>query len=301
MTYTEIQAFLAVCHSKNITRAAEALYISQSALSNRIRTLEMELGCRLLIRGKGRHEITLTEEGREFYELALQYRDITEKMYRLGTASCSKPLRVSSINSLGSYLLPQVYALFIERYPGADLDIQDMDTPQALKSLERCTTDIAFGTGNVKEPGIETFPVVREKMWIACSADSFCDGTLSVSDLDMSKELVNNWFDEINLWHDETFGSDGTPLMRLAIMTQLEFFLSKPGHWAFVPYSAARGLMTNSKIRCIRPEFSVPDRIIYCLCRSGCRQLPEIRGLLNCLQNVVHTLDPSGENISLIP
>jgi len=44
MTNSEIESFLAVCRYQTVSRAAEALYITQSSLSTRLKSLERELG-----------------------------------------------------------------------------------------------------------------------------------------------------------------------------------------------------------------------------------------------------------------
>ena len=54
-------SFVTVCRLGNITRAAEALYISQPALTRQIQELEQELGCQLLVRST--RSLSLTENG----------------------------------------------------------------------------------------------------------------------------------------------------------------------------------------------------------------------------------------------
>ena len=107
MTYTGIEAFLAVSRYRNISKAAAELYVSQSSLSIRLKNLENELGCALFVRHKGSHEIALTEEGKRFYQLSLQYQEIVRKMLAVGKQE--EILRVSAINSVATYLLPPVY------------------------------------------------------------------------------------------------------------------------------------------------------------------------------------------------
>jgi DNA-binding transcriptional LysR family regulator len=58
MDISNMNCFVTVCKYKNITKAAEVLHISQSALSRRIMSMEEELGVQLLIRGGGYLEIT---------------------------------------------------------------------------------------------------------------------------------------------------------------------------------------------------------------------------------------------------
>ena len=79
MTHAEMEAFLAICRHKNISKAADELYISQTSLSARLKALEEELGYTLLLRGKGKREVTLTSRGQTFHGLALQYQSILQK------------------------------------------------------------------------------------------------------------------------------------------------------------------------------------------------------------------------------
>ena len=53
MTILEIECFLAICQYKTASRAAKALYITQPSLSNRLKTLEREVGGALFYRHKG--------------------------------------------------------------------------------------------------------------------------------------------------------------------------------------------------------------------------------------------------------
>ena len=80
MTSLEIEAFLTVQHTGSVTKAAQMLYISQSSLSTRLRTLERELGCFLFFRGKGAQAMVLTPEGERFLPLARQHKELEEKM-----------------------------------------------------------------------------------------------------------------------------------------------------------------------------------------------------------------------------
>ena len=114
MTSLEMQAFLAVQDAGSITKAAELLYISQSSLSTRLQTLEQELGCKLFVRGRGAKAMALTPEGEQFLPLARQHQALERKMSNL---TQDKPeehiIRLSSFNSIGTYLLPPI----LQRFP----------------------------------------------------------------------------------------------------------------------------------------------------------------------------------------
>ena len=68
MTDRQLMGFLTIVEKKSFTAAAEAMYISQSALSQQIRHLERQLGFALFDRST--RQPTLTEAGRSFYERA---------------------------------------------------------------------------------------------------------------------------------------------------------------------------------------------------------------------------------------
>ena len=100
MTTEEIEAFLAICEAKSISKAAEKLYISQPSLSTKLKTLEQETGCTLLARGKGQRELSLTEAGRRFYDLAVQYREIIRQMREVGGQTALEKPRSALICSM---------------------------------------------------------------------------------------------------------------------------------------------------------------------------------------------------------
>ena len=63
MTNLEIETFLTICWHKSISKVSEALYISQSSLSTRLKKLEQEIGCQLLFLPQWR-PFTGTDSGR---------------------------------------------------------------------------------------------------------------------------------------------------------------------------------------------------------------------------------------------
>jgi DNA-binding transcriptional LysR family regulator len=65
-----LQSFLVVAHERNLSRAAERLYLTQSGVTRRIRALERALGCRLLVTTT--RVVKLTPEGRALVPVAEQ-------------------------------------------------------------------------------------------------------------------------------------------------------------------------------------------------------------------------------------
>ena len=74
MTQTQLKGFLAIVEHRSFTAAADRLYISQSALSQQMKTLERELGFALFDRST--RQVVLTEAGRSFYQSAQKMQEL---------------------------------------------------------------------------------------------------------------------------------------------------------------------------------------------------------------------------------
>lgn len=189
MTHVELDAFLAVCRHKNITKAAQELFITQSALSTRLKLLEDEIGCSLLIRNKGKREISLTAKGWEVYKLALQYQTILAKIKAVGTSDSDTELRISAITSVGNYLLQPVFDRFMEQFPHVCLSIDTFTAIEAVPMLLAGTLDIAFVTKKAESDQIAALPVLSDPLVMLCSLDSDYPETMSQSMLRAKDEV----------------------------------------------------------------------------------------------------------------
>ena len=69
MYFPGIEAFLAIVKTENLTKAAEALHLSQATISYRLKTLEQDMGGLLVERNKGESKISLTPKGENFFIL----------------------------------------------------------------------------------------------------------------------------------------------------------------------------------------------------------------------------------------
>ena len=263
ITHSGIEAFLAVYRTKVISRAAEELFLSQSSLSVRIKNLEDELGATLFLRKKGQREIVITQTGREFYDIALAYVKVMERIEKIRKSHHEK-LRVSSLNSLGTYILPESYALFVEKYPQIGLVIQDLEFSEACKSIVKGNTDIAFNTGNRVPEGIKALPVFSEGFSLICAKNSTYPKTVSADMLAVRNEIYVDWYRGFEEYHASVFGNELPPIC-LDMMSQLEMFVKKANSWALVPTSVAQGLVQTADIRMVKTDFPLPQRTVYCL------------------------------------
>ena len=89
MTQQGIEVFLAVARLGSVSAAAQALYITQPAVSRHLRALEEDLGCPLVVRGRGQRRVELTGRGRDLANvLRLLTSTPADLLCKVGTKGC---------------------------------------------------------------------------------------------------------------------------------------------------------------------------------------------------------------------
>lgn len=286
MTHTGIECFLAICRCKTGSAAADSLYITQPSLSARLKVLEQEVGTQLFYRRKGSREMILTSAGQEFYQLAVQYESVIEQMHKLGNDR-KATLQISCFNSLGTYLLPSVYNLFLQTNPSLNLQIQDMDIHSATQSILLGETDLALTSGHISGKGLSQFPAFSEPMVLVCAADSQFCSPVSLLELPPDKEVCVHWSQDFANWHKVTLGYT-QPKLCVSFMAQLRQFLEQENHWAIVPISVAKGLATECPVIQLATDTPLPFREISCVVGTQ-TQAPALEAFLSCLRQVLAT------------
>ncbi len=117
-TVHQLTVFRTVAQHLSYTRAAEALYLSQPAVAQQVKTLEQMLGLRLFARsGRG---IVLTSEGQEFMDhvdrLLTRLAGTTPVVHEIHTLRRGSVVIGASI-SAGTYVVPPLLGIFHARYP----------------------------------------------------------------------------------------------------------------------------------------------------------------------------------------
>ena len=296
MTAIDIEAFLAVCRHKNISKAADALHITQATLSIRLKALEEELGYPLILRGKGKRTLSLTAQGQVFYQLALQHQEILQKMRSVDQNSSHQSLRLSTIDSVGNYLLPPILARFMEDYPQFSLSVYNLEAEAASLSILHGKTDMALSTAKMETDQIVATPFLQDPFTVLCAVDAPYPDKVTQGDLPLWHEIYIRWSAEYEFWHKSNF--DNHPhQFHLELMGQLELFLSRPNKWALVPQSVAHYFRDSPKLRECIPSFSIPDRSIYILRHKDNADTMGIQCFIDTLRTVLQ--EPYGDHFLL--
>jgi DNA-binding transcriptional LysR family regulator len=160
-----LRLFSAVAEHRGFSRAAEALRISQPAISKGVRALENQVGTPLIERGPG--GIRLTEAGdllaaraRELFSIE---RAAEEELRAIRGLEHGR-LGVAASTTIAIYHLPPLLASFRAAHPNVDLRLTSANTHDVLESLLRRDVDIALVEGPVDDARIEVSPWREEAM-----------------------------------------------------------------------------------------------------------------------------------------
>ena len=165
MTLEQLRIFVGVAEREHMTRAAEALNLTQSAASGAIAAIEARYGVPLFHRvGRG---IQLTEAGRAFLEEAravLGRAAHAETMLADYAGLERGTLRLVASQTIASYWLPPILAAFHTRHPQIAVELAIDNTHGAASQVLSGAAELGFVEGTIDEPALAHWVVGRDPM-----------------------------------------------------------------------------------------------------------------------------------------
>ena len=268
-------------NSKNITKAAEKLFITQSALSKRIKTIERELGIELLLRCHQGIRFTPAGETVLAYSQAAA-KQLAQMRVRLDAQQdevCGSLNAGISIN-YALYQLPDVLAEYHRRYPKVQLQITTGQSRDLYRQMLEGKLDVAVIRGEFSWDGMQ-FLLNRENVCLICAKDA---AERSLTDYLYIGRRTDTGFEARMLrWMNEQ-GLDGLkPGFYVdSIITCVEM-VSRGIGWSIVPEIALKNFDG-----CIRPCFFENGepftRKTSLLCKKENLMLPQIEAFVELLK-----------------
>ena len=288
MTHLEIEAFFEILKGGSISCAALNLYVTQPALSRRIKTLEAELGYPLFERNKGRRNITLTKQGEAFIAVAHKWLGVWQEAQEIKRLNSPGILNLSSVGSVSSYILPDVFEQFSQQNPYVSLCFHNYHSYEAYQYIDSGLIDIAFISDDMFYRNVETIPAFLEPMVLVANSSCNYPDSVTPAMLKPNQEIRLPWNPEYDAWHDYWFHSRPEFKVSLDQMDLLEHALLWNDTWAVVPASVADKVVSSHvSVHCLSP--APPDRIIYYLKRSG-RRTEYVSFFLKLLHKKLETM-----------
>lgn len=169
MRYTlrQLQVFIAIAHSQNLTRAADQLAMSQSAASSALKDFEHQFGVQLFDRAGKR--LQLNEQGRlvrpKAEALLAQAQDFEQNLLRHAEAG---PLNVGATLSIGNYLAVGMMAQYMTAHPDATVRLDVANTRQIADKVLNYELDIGLIEGELNHPDLDIIPWRRDELALFC-------------------------------------------------------------------------------------------------------------------------------------
>ena len=145
MELRQLRTFAMAAELESFTRAAEAMAITQPAVSQQVASLEHELGVALFQRRGGR--ITLSDAGRHLYRYARQAIDLLDDASREiaeAPKTVTGTVQIATCTIPPETFLPQLLAAFRQVYPDVCESVSVSDTAEATRAIESGNADVGF-------------------------------------------------------------------------------------------------------------------------------------------------------------
>ena len=147
MELKQLECFAAVVKYGSFTAAAQHLYLSQPTVSAHVRTLEEELGRRLLIRTT--KSIEVTPKGREVYDCAVKMLALQGRIRRTCAPDGDRIIRLGASTIPAAYILPQLLPEFGRLHPEIYFTVSQTNSQGVADGL----ADGIFDLGLMGMPG----------------------------------------------------------------------------------------------------------------------------------------------------
>lgn len=179
-----LRAFVEVADHGNIKDASERLFRTPSALSMTLKQIEDRLGCSLFETDR---KSSLTEMGRFLYDQSVVLlRDYDRAMERIEAQSKARSgrLRIASVPSVATMLLPEFLQSFLASRPDLDIELVDTDSTDVRVLVETGQVDLGIAGLAGDTPGLTTQPIFRDPFMLVCRSDNLLAGKGPVLDWD---------------------------------------------------------------------------------------------------------------------
>lgn len=162
---------IAIAKKRNMTKAAEELYVSQSSLSQYLTKLEQEVGTPLFYRAKG--ELTLTPAGELYVKAAEQVIHIQKDLYKEISGLDQKGhITVGVTSQFALSMLSAIIPQFKKQYPDVTIEISETNPPNLTKMLVEENIDLGIMAAVSKSPFDDQMEILRtEEVYFAIPVD----------------------------------------------------------------------------------------------------------------------------------
>jgi DNA-binding transcriptional LysR family regulator len=163
----QLRAFFLAAREKNVTRAAETLCVTQPAITMQIRSMEHNLGVKL-IRRCGR-DFQLTEAGDVLFKYAERIFGIVDEMeYALMsyTELAQGSLKLGTTRTFARYFMPDLISRFQELFPKVKVLLGEGNSQEIAEGVLSFKYDLGLIGGLPYDKKLKVIPYIKAEFWL---------------------------------------------------------------------------------------------------------------------------------------
>jgi DNA-binding transcriptional LysR family regulator len=164
MRLEQLDAFVEVARRGSVSRAAEALYVTQPSLTARLKALEQELDAKLFVRSQ--RGMRLSDAGRAFLPYAERTVDTVSSGRRLLAELArgeSGQLALGAAPAVSTYVLPRILTRFRRTHPKVSLAVRTGHSEEVLELVLREQVQVGLGRA-LHHPQVEAIPLYEDEL-----------------------------------------------------------------------------------------------------------------------------------------
>jgi LysR family transcriptional regulator, flagellar master operon regulator len=270
------RTFLAIVRGGSFAQAAEALHVTQTAVSARVRSLEEQIGGRLFVRNKA--GARLTKAGDAFLRHASSLIQIWERAREDAGLPPGRDGRIDIGCELSLWhpLMIDWLALMTEEMPRIALRAEVDDAERLLERVLSGTLDLAVLYNPPQRPGLVTELLADEKLVMVTTSPD-CQ-------IVPGRYVLVDWGPAFAINHDAAFPELRSPATSISLGPLALAYILRVGGTGFFRLSAALPFLSDGRLHRVRgtPEFSHSIHAVYAVSSQG----PSLADVLRMLRSV---------------
>ncbi len=231
------KVFCEVVKHKNISKTAENMYISQSAITQSIQKLENILGGKVFYRNK--NGVELTEEGKNLYEYikdSIETMNNAENIFSKYINLEKGKIRIGGGNSLVASLIMEPFIEFVKSYPDIEISISSGITDKLMQKLANGELDIVvlnLPYTNKKYSNVEITPLKKASYCFFASKKYAKEHPIKTSkdleeaililpkELSIKREILNEYCKNVNLQLNSKYEVSSSSIMKNIVLNDI--------------------------------------------------------------------------------
>lgn len=169
-----LKVFIDLVDMQSFSLAAERNFVTQSAVSQQIKTLEEKFKRRLLERVRGRREVKLTPAGETFYrecKTVLASYDALQESMRGLVGKISGTVKVATVYSVGLHELPPKVREFMSKFPSVKIDLEYSRTTRVVRDVLNGTVELGVVAFPEPRRGLTIVAMASDRLVLICPPD----------------------------------------------------------------------------------------------------------------------------------